>query len=306
MGLNANALIFLLLRFLNMAELANHAHGQAKIIDAFLFYNELDLLKVRLSYLGEHVDQFLITEANIDFAGKPKSFLLNSELIQSLPFPEKIIYHREFINLESIAWRYKRIRYRNRKSKFLWTIQDAQRNSLLKLLRNYNKNDIVIFSDLDEFPAIPALHKAIEILNLDSSNPSRLALSLQQLFFYFNVNSCAHADLFYGSVIAKNLAFFKAKPHQLRADKNDLPHIEDGGWHFSYFMDEEKIINKVLAISDVEGLSHFKKLSVDEVRYKVTNKLDLYDRPVPLGGKPANPIPEKLLGLIHQYLPICA
>ena len=306
MGLNANALIFLLLRFLNMAELANHAHGQAKIIDAFLFYNELDLLKVRLSYLGEHVDQFLITEANIDFAGKPKPFLLNNEIIQSLPFPEKIIYHREFINLESIAWRYKRVRYRNRKSKYLWTIQDAQRNSLLKLLRNYNKNDIVIFSDLDEFPAIPALHKAIEILNLDSSNPSRLALSLQQLFFYFNVNSCAHADLFYGSVIAKNLAFFKAKPHQLRADKNDLPHIEDGGWHFSYFMDEEKIINKVLAISDVEGLSHFKKLSVDEVRYKVTNKLDLYDRPVPLGGKPANPIPEKLLGLIHQYLPICA
>jgi beta-1,4-mannosyl-glycoprotein beta-1,4-N-acetylglucosaminyltransferase len=185
-------------------------------------------------------------------------------------------------------------------------IQDAQRNSLLKPLRNYSRNDIVIFSDLDEFPAIPALHEAIEILGRDSSNPSRLALSLQQLFFYFNVNSCAHADLFYGSVIAKNSAFFKAKPHQLRADKNDLPHIEDGGWHFSYFMDEEMIINKVLAISDVEGLSHFKLLSVDEVRYKVANKLDLYDRPVPLGGKPANPVPEKLLGLIQKHLPICA
>ena len=185
-------------------------------------------------------------------------------------------------------------------------IQDAQRNSLLNPLRNYSKNDIVIFSDLDEFPAIPALHEAINILNLDSSNPNRLALSLQQLFFYFNVNSCAHADLFYGSVIAKNAAFFKAKPHQLRADKNDLPHIEDGGWHFSYFMDEEKIINKVLAISDVEGLSQFKQLSLDEVRYKVANKLDLYDRPVPLGGKPANPIPQQLIELIHKHLPICA
>jgi hypothetical protein len=38
----------------------------------------------------------------------------------------------------------------------------------------------------------------------------------------------------------------------------------------------------------------------------VANKLDLYDRPVPLGGKPANPIPEKLLGLIQKHLPICA
>lgn len=289
-----------------MSDLVNHVHGQAKVLDTFLFYNELDLLKVRLAYLGEHVDQFIITEANIDFAGKPKPFLLNAELIRSLPFSEKIVYHQEFINLDSFAWRYKRFRYQNRKSKFLWTIQDAQRNSLLKPLRNYSKNDIVIFSDLDEFPAIPALHEAINTLNLSSSNPDRLALSLQQLFFYFNVNSCAHEDLFYGSVLAQNAAVFHFKPHKLRADKNDLPHIESGGWHFSYFMDEEKIINKVLAISDVEGLSHFKQMSADEVRFKVKNKLDLYDRAIPLGGKPANPIPEQLLELIHKYLPVCA
>jgi beta-1,4-mannosyl-glycoprotein beta-1,4-N-acetylglucosaminyltransferase len=289
-----------------MYDLAKDSRGQAKVLDAFLFYNELDLLKVRLAYLGEHVDQFIITEANIDFACKPKPFLLNAELIRSLPFSEKIVYHQEFINLDSFAWQYKRFRYQNRKSKFLWKIQDAQRNSLLKPLRNYSQNDIVIFSDLDELPAIPALYEAIQVLNLKSSKSDRLALSLQQLFFYFNVNSCAHEDLFYGSVIAKNAAFFHLKPHKLRADKNDLHHIDSGGWHFSYFMDEEKIINKVLAISDVEGLSHFKKLSVDEVRYKVANKLDLYDRPVPLGGNPANPIPEHLIELIRKHLPMCA
>jgi beta-1,4-mannosyl-glycoprotein beta-1,4-N-acetylglucosaminyltransferase len=289
-----------------MPDLASHACTQAKILDAFLFYNELDLLKTRLAYLGEHVDQFIIAEANIDFAGKPKPFLLNAELIRSLPFSEKIVYHQEQINLESIVWRYKRIRYHNRKIKFLWTIQDAQRNSLLKPLRNFSKNDIVIFSDLDEFPAIPAIHEAIRILNLSTSNTKHLALSLHQILFYFNVNTCAYKDLFYGSVIAKNAAFFQLKPHKLRADKNDLPHINSGGWHFSYFMNEEKIINKVLTISDVEGLSHFKKISMDEVCYKIANKLDLYDRPVSLGDKPANPIPEHLIELIHKNLPMCA
>ena len=174
----------------------------------------------------------------------------------------------------------------------MWTIQDAQRNSLLKPLRNYSKNDIVFFSDLDEFPVIPVLHEAIKALNSISSKSDRLALSLRQLLFYFNVNSCVHEDLFYGSAISKNAAVFHFKPQKLHANKNDLPHIDPGGWHFSYFMDEEKIINKVLAISDVEGLSYFKQLSVDEVRYKVAHKLDLYDRPVPLGVKPANPIPE--------------
>ena len=91
-----------------MSDLVNQVHGQVKILDTFLFYNELDLLKVRLAYLGEHVDQFIITEANIDFAGKPKPFLLNAELIRSLPFSEKIIYHQEYIDLDSFAWRYPR------------------------------------------------------------------------------------------------------------------------------------------------------------------------------------------------------
>jgi beta-1,4-mannosyl-glycoprotein beta-1,4-N-acetylglucosaminyltransferase len=288
-----------------MSDLAKYVHRQSKVLDAFLFYNELDLLKVRLAYLGEHIDQFIIAEANIDFAGKPKPFLLNAELIRSLPFSEKIVYHREYIDLDSFLWRYRRIRYRKRKSKFLWTIQDAQRNSLLKPLRNYSKNDVVIFSDLDEFPAVPAILEAIRMLSSSMSKPNHLALSLQQLFFYFNVNTCAHGDPFYGSVIALNTTFFHYKPHKLRADKNHLCHIDEGGWHFSYFMDEEKIINKVLAISDVEGLSHFKKLSVDEVRHKVANKMDLYDRPILLGRKPSNPIPDRLLRLIHKHLPVC-
>ena len=34
-----------------------------KLIDSFLFFNEVDLLKVRLEYLGPIVDYFIIVEA---------------------------------------------------------------------------------------------------------------------------------------------------------------------------------------------------------------------------------------------------
>jgi len=40
-----------------------------KIIDCFTFYNEIDLLYYRLSILYEHVDYFIIVEANQTFSG---------------------------------------------------------------------------------------------------------------------------------------------------------------------------------------------------------------------------------------------
>ena len=38
-----------------------------KIIDSFLFYNELDLLELRLEELYDHVDLFLIVESTKNF-----------------------------------------------------------------------------------------------------------------------------------------------------------------------------------------------------------------------------------------------
>ena len=62
-----------------------------KLLDVFLFYNELDLLKARLEYMGPIVDHFIISEANVDFSGRPKGFLLSQELVNTLPFADKII-----------------------------------------------------------------------------------------------------------------------------------------------------------------------------------------------------------------------
>ena len=52
-----------------------------KLIDTFLFFNEIEMLKARLEYLGPVVDHFVICEANIDFAGNKKKIILN-EMIQ--------------------------------------------------------------------------------------------------------------------------------------------------------------------------------------------------------------------------------
>ena len=47
-----------------------------KIIDCFIFYNELDMLKYRLNILNNYVDFFVIVECKYTFSGKEKSCFL--------------------------------------------------------------------------------------------------------------------------------------------------------------------------------------------------------------------------------------
>jgi beta-1,4-mannosyl-glycoprotein beta-1,4-N-acetylglucosaminyltransferase len=43
-----------------------------KIIDSFIFYNEIDLLYYRLSILDEHIDKFILVESTRTFTGHSK------------------------------------------------------------------------------------------------------------------------------------------------------------------------------------------------------------------------------------------
>lgn len=278
-----------------------------KLLDVFLFYNELDLLKARLEYLGPIVDHFILSEANVDFSGRPKEFLLSPELVRTLPFSNKIIYHREILNLNSVPWLFKRLRYHNRITRYLWKIQDAQRNSTLIPLEPFSSHDIVIFSDLDEFPSESAIQEGIQELHLKTLNVREPhAYSLDQTFYYYNLNNAAPVEKFYGTVMTTLETFRKYLPHRFRSGKNDLEHIANGGWHFSYFMNEEKILNKIGAISDVENLSVYKNITMEEIQQKIASGSDLYDRGTSLSNVEYKKIPKEVIRVIQKYLPNCA
>lgn len=278
-----------------------------KLIDVFLFYNELDLLKARLEYMGPIVDRFVISEANVDFSGQPKEFLLSQELVNTLPFANKIIYHREHLNLSSISWLFKKLKYRNRITRYLWKIQDAQRNSTLIPLKSFSPNDIIIFSDLDEFPSETAIDEGTHALQSEKPHIQEpRAYSLDQTFYYYNLNNAAPNEKFYGSVMTTLGTFRKHLPHRFRSGKNDFEHIGSGGWHFSYFMDEAKILNKIYAISDVENLSTYKHITMEEIQQKILSGSDLYDRGTSISKTEYKKIPDVVIEVIQKYLPNCA
>ena len=42
------------------------------LVDTFMFYNELDILELRLSLLDEYVDRFVIVESELNHVGTAK------------------------------------------------------------------------------------------------------------------------------------------------------------------------------------------------------------------------------------------
>ena len=275
----------------------------SKIIDTFLFNNEIQMLQTRLEYLGPHIDAFIINEANIDFSGKKKDYFLTPEILATLPFQEKIIYNKIDICLESLLWRWKKLKALGKKAKFLWKIQFFQRNAFVKFLRRFSPDDLVIFGDLDEFPDVSKL----PVMQLSDETPAK---SLEQLAFYYNLKTQGlGANRIWNCSIVTRVKYFESiTPCRLRKLKDKLPSIKNGGWHFSYFMTPEKIREKVLAIAEVEKIDQYLSISEEEIAEKVANGRDLYDRhdvPFFRYEQITSDLPEDLFKIFAKYLPHC-
>ena len=268
-----------------------------KIIDTFLFMNEIDLLKVRLSYLGDQVDVFFIVEANCDFSGKKKPFNLEEQL-HEMPFADKIIYYKLEIDLNNPTWVLKRLRWLMRKNKFLWKIQDAQRNQINSFIRHYpHSYDYILFGDLDEIPNKNFLIK-LKAEEISLSSPR----VLRQRCFYYNSKFASIKEDWLGTLCIPKDMFFEKEASVWRHSREHLDYQAEGGFHFSYFMTPSQIKEKINAIAEVEKLEEYLNLQEQEIAKLIFAKQDLYGRN--LGFKNQNGlIPADLSNLIKHYLP---
>ena len=73
------------------------------IIDSFLFFNETELVELRVKYLNKIVDHFVIVEADITHQGKKKAWNFPKILESNLKaFSNKIQYHQLDIDIDKI------------------------------------------------------------------------------------------------------------------------------------------------------------------------------------------------------------
>lgn len=139
----------------------NLCYGTSKIYDCFTFFNELEILMIRLEELYDVVDHFVIVEGSLTFTGKPKShyFAENRHLFSR--FEDKIIY----ILVEDFPSPTNDLRLD------AWRREHHQRNQIIRGLSHCAPRDIIIISDVDEIPRhdvianLPRIGK--NIFNLD-------------------------------------------------------------------------------------------------------------------------------------------
>lgn len=126
------------------------------IYDCFTFYNELEILKIRLNELNELVDKFVIVESNKTFQGqdKPLFFLENRHLFAQ--YESKII-HKICEMPETAA-----LQISSQSKTPAWAREHYQRNFIATALGDVRDDDLVIISDVDEIISAAALRQAVE------------------------------------------------------------------------------------------------------------------------------------------------
>lgn len=199
------------------------------VYDCFQFFNELDILDLRLHVLSPVVDKFVISEATETFSGMEKPLYYEENKERFAEFAEKIIH----VVVTDTPKGYTHDR------------DTFQKNAVGRGLKDCQDEDIIIFSDLDE---IPNPDKIKEIVS--QCEEDKVYHMAQRLFYcYLNMEEISGNLLAYcgefpdierkkwlGTKICRyslaktmplgELRWPKCKEFGIR--------VEDGGWHFGY------------------------------------------------------------------------
>ena len=259
-----------------------------KIIDCFGFYNEFQLLEYRLSILYDVVDYFIIVEARQTHVGKSKELLYEKNKNKFNKFKDKIIHV-----VVDLPYKYPNIDYKNNKpfqdynyieNGQQWMNEAFQRESITIGFYqiSLNDDDYIIVSDADEIPDPNTLS---EIKN-GKINPFEI-YKLKQDLYHYNLNSkqeqnwthpyimsygffnkykkdieipiekCIYFENGYKFLINSDDRMFVS---ELRLKFSEVSFLEKGGWHLSYFGNEEFIKNKYDNFGHVESAKDLKQI----------------------------------------------
>ena len=229
----------------------------AKTYDCFNFFNELDILEMRLNILYDYVDYFVIVESSVTHTGLEKEYFFENNKERFSKFMDKIIHFKvtdtpnNFINLaetsddtvkliyEFIATQ--KIRFK-RDSQPDYGRDFYQKECVRRPLIGCDDDDIILISDADEIPNPETILKLGE---LDLNNNS---YSLNQITYYYYLNMFKEST-WYGTKVSKYKNIKNLSLNEVRGDESLTIKIPNGGWHFSFMGGEKMVKTKMLSYS---------------------------------------------------------
>ena len=263
------------------------------LIDAFTYFNEKELVELRLKYLDPIVDHFVVIESSITFTGKEKKWNFPSVLKNNLKeFSHKIQYHQLNIKLDEIKTEESWI-IDNIKGDDFWRIENYQRNYIKTVCKKFSDDDILIISDLDE---IPSIKKLKFILNSDFTKIAPVAL--EQHLFHLDCNYL-RLESWRGSIVTTMKICNENSPQMFRRLRNRISHFTDGGWSFSSFGGYERVKEKIESYAHSEHNNDKFKNQIHIENCQKTGA-DLFHRKVKSKKVEKNFFPEDLLKIMEQ------
>lgn len=218
-----------------------------KIVDAFTFFNEIELLKIRLELLYDHVDAFCICEGRYTFTGNKKPYYVELYQEDLTPWLDKIIYLKFEPDITGLDFSKKDSSFNPNSP--AWHMERAQRNSLAQVCSNLSGTDVLIVSDLDELP------NPLVINRIRTASPAlaKSRLEMQMHYYFMNCVGTGAMNSKWHKAFFASVDEIKKKPDlEFMRLHDEMPAIVEAGWHFSYLGGAEKVSEKINAISHTE------------------------------------------------------
>ncbi len=263
------------------------------LIDAFTYFNEKELVELRLKYLNSIVDYFVVIESNITFTGKKKEWNFPKVLKNNLKeFSHKIQYHQLNINLEEIkneeSWIIDDI-----KGDDFWRIENFQRNYIKKACQQFSEKDILVISDLDEIPSLKKLKCII------SSDFQKIApVALEQYLFHLDCNYL-RLESWRGSIVTTIKTCNEQSPQKFRTLRNRISYFTDAGWSFSSFGGYERVKEKIESYAHSEH-NNDKFKNREHIELCQRTGADLFHRNTKSRKVERNFFPKDLLSIMEK------
>ena len=271
-----------------------------KIIDCFPYFNEKELLELRINLLYDHVDKFIICDADRTHSGKPKPFTCK-ETIQSLGLPKDKIQVVE-VELPQKSF--------NSWISDTWTRERMQRNAASSFIE---EGDVCFVGDCDEIINPKYLKYYASIASQNPNNILRVPLVFlngrADLRVYDENNQPREWSASY-FCLKSHLEKYtlsqirEAKSMNTLIDFSDIfvtenGIIEDAGWHFSWMGDVDRMKTKA------NSFLHYDEVSLVENYSPEINSTDPLGRQDHILKKyDENLLPSKIFDLerVRKYL----
>jgi len=235
------------------------------IYDCFPFFNELDLLEIRLNELSDVVDKFVLVEADRTHAGRFKPLYFEMNKTRFTKFFDKII-HIVVINMPmtpeeiqaAISPQDRHWLDTGYQLGDNWVRERFQRNAMMIALIDCDPNDIIIIEDADE------MVRAEIIANLDATMCDGSNAVMQTMHTYFINWECKNMPWAGTKILRRK---FVDNPSEHRFHTPASCFIHDGGWHFNFLGGYSAIKRKLAAYAHQEFNTNAVLDNIDKLMY---------------------------------------